>query len=137
MEKGRALQWLRSGLAAPATVGQALKIAALRALILTAGLVSIALLAGVGQAREIEFVPKPGQGNTGYSMEQDLFRLVNEYDCWTDQSDHNARLYPSHVLYFDKASERPVLGDLVVTEKALEQVYSGEDHGLVLFAFCA
>lgn len=137
MKRVKFLQWWRSGIAAPTSVGQAVKLGLVKTFVLTLGLISVAYLAGVGQTREIEFAPKPGESNAGYSMETELLALARKHDCWLNASETNARLYPSHVIYFDSESGRPKLGNFTMTEKALEQVYEGKDHGLALLAFCA
>lgn len=61
--------------------------------------------------------------------------LIAKHDCWSGEAppDMAGRL-PSHAIVATGAAPRYV--DSGLTGKALDQVFSGADHGLVVYAFC-
>ncbi|MEU0313283.1 hypothetical protein [Nocardioides sp. NPDC006273] len=61
--------------------------------------------------------------------------LIAQHDCWSAKAPGNmtGRL-PSHAIVATGATPRYV--DSGLTGKALDQVFEGEDHGLVVYAFC-
>ena len=61
--------------------------------------------------------------------------LIEQHGCWSKKSPHDmAGRLPSHAIVATGATPRYVDADL--TGKALNQVFAGEDHGLVVYAFC-
>lgn len=61
--------------------------------------------------------------------------LIQKHDCWSAEAprDMTGRL-PAHAIVATGPAPRYV--DAHLTGKALDQVFSGEDHGLVVYAFC-
>lgn len=61
--------------------------------------------------------------------------LIAKHDCWSGEApaDMAGRL-PGHAIVATGAAPRYVGSGL--TGKALDQVFSGADHGLVVYAFC-
>lgn len=61
--------------------------------------------------------------------------LIEKHDCWSADAprDMTGRL-PGHAIVASGPAPRYV--DAHLTGKALDQVFSGEDHGLVVYAFC-
>jgi hypothetical protein len=61
--------------------------------------------------------------------------LIDKHDCWSAEAprDMIGRL-PGHAIVATGSAPRYV--DAHLTGKALDQVFSGEDHGLVVYAFC-
>ncbi|MFD4325301.1 hypothetical protein ACFWQC_11755 [Nocardioides sp. NPDC058538] len=61
--------------------------------------------------------------------------LIEKHDCWSAEAprDMTGRL-PGHAIVATGPAPRYV--DAHLTGKALDQVFSGEDHGLVVYAFC-
>ncbi|TQL69625.1 hypothetical protein FB381_3537 [Nocardioides albertanoniae] len=61
--------------------------------------------------------------------------LIQQHDCWSAEAprDMSGRL-PGHAIVASGATPRYVGSDL--TGKALDQVFAGDDHDLVVYAFC-
>jgi hypothetical protein len=61
--------------------------------------------------------------------------LIDKHDCWSAEAprDMTGRL-PGHAIVATGPTPRYV--DAELTGKALDQVFTGEDHGLVVYAFC-
>ncbi|MGY0389715.1 hypothetical protein ACWZJV_22325 [Nocardioides sp. WG-D5] len=61
--------------------------------------------------------------------------LIERHDCWSAEAprDMIGRL-PGHAIVATGSTPRYV--DAHLTGKALDQVFSGDDHGLVVYAFC-
>ncbi|SDK80681.1 hypothetical protein SAMN05428985_106160 [Nocardioides sp. YR527] len=61
--------------------------------------------------------------------------LIQKHDCWSAEAprDMTGRL-PAHAIVATGPAPRYV--DANLTGKALDQVFTGEDHGLVVYAFC-
>lgn len=61
--------------------------------------------------------------------------LIAKHDCWSGEAppDMTGRL-PGHAIVATGATPRYVGAHL--TGKALDQVFSAADHGLVVYAFC-
>jgi hypothetical protein len=61
--------------------------------------------------------------------------LIDEHDCWSAKAppDMTGKL-PAHAIV--ATGPAPHYVDAVLTGQALDQVFSGEDHGLVVYAFC-
>ncbi|MGH3350874.1 MAG: hypothetical protein ACRDPS_09435 [Nocardioides sp.] len=61
--------------------------------------------------------------------------LIERHDCWSKESPRDmAGRLPGHAIIATGATPRYVGADL--TGKALDQVFAGTDHGLVVYAFC-
>jgi hypothetical protein len=58
--------------------------------------------------------------------------LIEEHDCWTDEAPEG--VIPGHVVV--SVAGDPQYAGQQMTERALEQVFEGVDHGLVVHAFC-
>ena len=61
--------------------------------------------------------------------------LIERYDCWSDEAPHDmAGKLPGHAIVATGSAPRYVGSDL--TGHALDQIFAGKDHGLVVYAFC-
>lgn len=62
--------------------------------------------------------------------------LVESLDCWTGAAPADmAGKIPGHVIVRDKHGDLRHAGSAAV-DKALGQIFEGEDHGLNVYAFC-
>lgn len=61
--------------------------------------------------------------------------LVAEHDCWTGEAPADMQgVVPGHVVVTVDGSTR--LGGERMVGKALEQLFEGADHGLIVAGFC-
>ncbi|MFI5624270.1 hypothetical protein ACIA03_12465 [Nocardioides sp. NPDC051685] len=61
--------------------------------------------------------------------------LIEKHDCWSAEAPRDmAGKLPGHAIVATGSDPRYV--DAHLTGKALDQVFGGEDHGLVVYAFC-
>lgn len=63
--------------------------------------------------------------------------LIVQHDCWTDDREVND-VVPTHVVYSKQGQRtpQPELGGEKKTQQALKQIFTDEDYGLAVYAFC-
>ena len=59
--------------------------------------------------------------------------LAEEHGCWTGGE---APTDPTHVVVTIGDDIAPTYGGKALTDKALDQLFAGKDHGLTVHAFC-
>lgn len=59
--------------------------------------------------------------------------LVARHGCWTHAAPEGAI---AHHVVFTRGTDGPRLGGERMTRQALEQVFYGVDHGLIVHGFC-
>lgn len=62
-----------------------------------------------------------------------VVQLVEAHDCWTGAAPGDVEV-PGHVIVSDGAGPR--YGGERLVDLALRQLFEGEDHGLLVHAFC-
>lgn len=69
---------------------------------------------------------KPAKGSPAW--------LIEKHDCWTGEAPKGA--FPGHVVATKDGAVAPTYGGAALVDKALHQLFDGEDYGLTVHAFC-
>lgn len=107
--------------------------ALMKSLFLCAGLL-IAIIVAVSKdstPQELKVVPAAPADTFSAAV----FSMAEKYGCWTDGQTPTVDR-PTHVLYFNKADGEIAVGDKELTDAALEQLYAGTDHGMLVYGLC-
>ena len=104
--------------------------AIVRAILIVAGLV--AGYATVAHLMPIDAVSPEHRDVPAAQVTAKAERLIEAHDCWTQ--DGPAGVIPGHVVVSHQG--RTVYGGARLAGMALEQLFDGADHGLVVHGFC-
>lgn len=125
----------------PPRLATALRRAALRGLLLFA-VVALALLVTPRTTTGVltppvtgaDAVVRPGTGPAG-AGDDAIGDLIRRHDCWT-AGQPAAVPVPGHVVATRSGASRPSYLGAEEVGKALDQVFGGADHDLLVHAFC-
>lgn len=104
--------------------------AIVRAILITAGLV--AGYATVAHLMPVDAVSPEHRDVPAAEVTPKAERLIEAHDCWTQEGPEG--VIPGHVVATRHG--HTVYGGTRLTGMALEQLFDGVDHGLVVHGFC-
>ena len=91
---------------------------------------ALAMRSDVAPATDLSDEPNLGRANAVGSAPW----LMEKHDCWTEAGPEG--VIPGHVVVLKDDAVAPTYGGARLTGMALEQLFDGKDHGLVVYGFC-